>query len=388
MLLFEKSEYRKRVENTKKSMVANGIELLIVSHPANMNYLTGYDGWSFYVHQCVLVSLDQEEPTWIGRGMDANGARITSYLAKENIYQYADDYVHSIICHPMDFVVDIIKAKGWQKKRIGVESDQFYFTHKSFQVLHKGLPEAIFVDANILVNWVRVIKSEAEIRFMKIAGKIAEKVMETAVKYIKVGARECDVAAQIVRAEYEGVGEYAGDYPAIVPLMMSGEAIKTPHLTWTEAVYQANEPVLLELCGTYRHYHCPIARTIFLGTQMPKKMKKVSQVVKDGLQTTLDSIKPGVSIESIEKIWRDYIARHGVEKKARLGYSIGVNYPPDWGEQTISVREGDKTIVQKNMTLHLIPGIWQEDVGYELDASIRVTDDGIEHLFDYPFDVD
>ena len=230
MLLFDRSEFDVRVKKTKESMIEKGIDLLIVSHPANMNYLTGYDGWSFYVHQCVFVSLDSKEPLWIGRGMDANGAKMTTYLQEENIFQYADEYVHSLSCHPLDFVADIIKSKGWQKKRIGVESDQFFFTYKSFQVLQKNLPEAVFVDANILVNWVRVIKSEAEIKFMKIAGKIAEKVMNTAVKNIKVGARECDVAAKIVEAQYEGVGEFAGDYPAIVPLMMSGEAIKTPHL--------------------------------------------------------------------------------------------------------------------------------------------------------------
>ncbi|MFW6274536.1 MAG: aminopeptidase P family N-terminal domain-containing protein, partial [Spirochaetota bacterium] len=74
MPVFDQAEYKQRVQKTKEAMQAKGIDLLVVSQPANMNYLTGYDGWSFYVHQCVLVSLNQEEPMWLGRGMDANGA--------------------------------------------------------------------------------------------------------------------------------------------------------------------------------------------------------------------------------------------------------------------------------------------------------------------------
>jgi Xaa-Pro dipeptidase len=73
-----------------------------------------------------------------------------------------------------------------------------------------------------------------------------------------------------------------------------------------------------------------------------------------------------------------------VVKESRLGYSIGLNYPPDWGEQTISLRPGDKTVLKKNMALHLIPGIWYEDVGFEIDASIYLTDDGNVSLFNYP----
>lgn len=138
MAAFTKEEYEQRIERTKAAMNERGIDLLFISQPANMNYLTGYDGWSFYVHQCVLVSLDQKEPMWLGRGMDANGARITTYLPDDCIRQYADDYVQSTVKHPMHFIADVIKEKGWDKKRIGVEMDQFYFTHRNYVELEKA----------------------------------------------------------------------------------------------------------------------------------------------------------------------------------------------------------------------------------------------------------
>ncbi|KUK65069.1 MAG: Ectoine utilization protein EutD [Parcubacteria bacterium 34_609] len=121
MLSFDIQEYKERIKKTKKRMETEGIEVLFISQPANMNYLTGYDGWSFYVHQGIIVSLDKEDPIWVGRGMDANGARITTFLKDEDIKAYADDYVQSKVKHPMQFVaaVKVIQA-GIDSVNIGV----------------------------------------------------------------------------------------------------------------------------------------------------------------------------------------------------------------------------------------------------------------------------
>jgi Xaa-Pro aminopeptidase len=386
MLYFDIQEYKSRIEKTKKRMAAEGIDVLFISQPANMNYLTGYDGWSFYVHQGIIVSIDQEEPIWIGRAMDANGARLTTFLKDENIFSYSDDYVQSKIKHPMQVVADIIKERGWVEKSIAVEMDQFYFTHRCFIELEKVLPEANFKDGNILVNKIRLIKSDREIEFMKKAGKIAEKVMKAGINAVNAGVRECDAAAEISYAQIKGTEEFGGDYPAIVPLMMAGEGTSTPHLTWSDRKFQNNEAVLLELSGVYKHYHAPIARTIYLG-EPPKLMRDTVDVVIDGLSKTLEFIKPGITCEEVEAKWREAISHSTVVKESRLGYSIGLNYPPDWGEQTVSLRPGDKTVLQPNMALHIIPGIWYKEVGFEVDASVRITENGYESLYNFPIEL-
>jgi len=386
MLYFDINEYKDRIRKTKKRMGTEGIDVLFISQPANMNYLTGYDGWSFYVHQGVIVSLDKEDPIWVGRAMDANGAKITTFLKDEDIRGYADDYVQSKAKYPMQFVADIIKEKGWDNKTIAVEMDQFYFTHRCYLELEKALPKATFKDGNLLVNMVRMIKSEKEIEFMKRAGKIAVRVMQMGVDSVNVGVRECDAAANISYAQIKGTEEYGGDYPAIVPLMMAGEGTSTPHLTWSDRKFKNNEAVLLELSGVYKHYHAPIARTIFLGNP-PKIMRDTADVVIDGLSKTLEFIKPGVTCEEVEAKWREAISHSTLVKESRLGYSIGLNYPPDWGEQTISLRPGDKTILRPNMTLHIIPGIWYKEVGFEVDASIKITENGYESLYDFPMEL-
>ena len=83
-MLFTKEEYKQRLNKVKKSMQEKGIELLISQDTANMNYLTGYDAWSFYYAQCVIVHVNADEPLCFVREQDAGGAYIKTYLKDEN----------------------------------------------------------------------------------------------------------------------------------------------------------------------------------------------------------------------------------------------------------------------------------------------------------------
>ena len=382
-LYFELEEYKQRMEKTKEKMQAAGIEVLIVTDPGNMNYLSGFDGWSFYVHQCLIVMLDQEEPIWIGRGQDGNAARLTTWLSEDNIIAYTDDYVNSEVKHPMDFVSDVLKERGYDKKVIGTEMDAYYFTAQCQQSLVNNLPNARFKNANNIVNWVKIIKSEREIDYIKKASVIVEKTMQKAVDSIDVGVRQNEAAANVYHAQIYGTEEYGGDYTAIVPLMPSGVRTSTPHLSWTDEPYNDGDTVLVEIAGNYRRYHCPLSRTVVLGNA-PQKVKDLSDVVVEGIADVLEIIKPGIYAEDIERAWAKSIAKSGFIKDSRVGYSFGLTYPPDWGEHTVSLRPGDKTVLEPNMTLHFMPGIWLDDCGVDISEPIRITEDGVELLTHYP----
>ncbi len=383
MTIFEKAEYLERIRKTKQSMEREGVDLIITADPANMNYLTGYDGWSFYVPQVVVVAQDQEEPIWIGRGMDVNGAIHTAFLKEENLLGYPDDYVQNPIKHPMNFAADIIRKKGWSKQKIGVDMDSYYFSPRAFHALKKDLPDAEFFDTSLLVNWVRLIKSKAEITLMGQAGKIAEKVMNTALTNIRAGVRECDAVSQVYQAQMSGLQEFGGDYPAIVPMMPTGTKTSAPHLTWTDEPYKNNQAVNLELAACRHRYHCPIARTAFIGRTPPEKLDNLAKVTVEGLNLTLGAIKPGLLCEDIESVWRKFLAKHGFEKESRIGYAMGLNYPPDWGEHTASLRKNDKTLLKPGMTFHMILGMWMDNYGFECSESFQVTDKGAETFADF-----
>ncbi len=381
-LYFSQEEYNQRLANTKKSMEEKGIDVLIVTDPANMNYLTGFDGWSFYVHQGVIVVLDEEQPIWFGRGQDGNAARLTTYLDERNIYPYTDDYVNSTVKHPYEFVADILKERGLDKKNIATETDAYYFSAKCQQTIERCLPDATFKDGYNIVNWVKIIKSPTEIEFIKKASVIVQKAMDVAYNMIDIGVRQCDVAAAVYQAQISGTEEYGGEYSAIAPLMPAGVRTSTPHLSWTDGPYNDGDTVILELSGNYRHYHCPLARTMILGNAS-QKVRDLGATVSEGLTAALEGIKPGMLCEDVERIWAKTIAKSGFVKDSRIGYSMGLNYPPDWGEHTASLRPGDKTVLKPGMTFHMIPGIWLDDCGVDTSEPFVVTETGAEPFCHY-----
>ncbi|TLS36150.1 M24 family metallopeptidase [Pseudalkalibacillus caeni] len=383
MVSFELREFQERIQRTKRRMIEQGIDVLLITDPANMNYISGYDGWSFYVDQMVVLIIDEEQPLWIGRKMDANGAKATTWLYHENIIPYSDDYVHSSTKHPMDFVAEILVQIGQGNRTIGVEMGAYYFTALAYERLKQGLPNAKWKDATLLINHVRIIKSPQEIEYIRKAAKIVEKAMKKGIEAIAEGVRECDVVAEIYQKLISGTPEFGGDYPAIVPMLPSGENTSTPHLTWTDKKYRNKDMVIIELAGCYKRYHAPLARTVSIGPPS-EQMKDLSKVVVEGLNNALDFVKPGVTCEEVEEVWRNTISKYGIIKDSRIGYSMGLNYPPDWGEHTASIRNGDKTVLKPNMTFHMIPGIWYDDHGVEISESFLVTDKGCEVLADFP----
>src|SRR5215207_6658133 len=165
-LKFSLGEYEARLAKTRKAMEAKGVDLIVVSDRSIMAWLTGYDGWSFYVHQAVIVP-PQGEPIWFGRGQDANGAKFTAYLKHDNIVGYPDHYVQSTERHPMDYLSGILTERGFGKLTIGVEMDNYWFSAAAYAALQKHLPNARFVDATALVNWQRAVKSPTEIGYMR-----------------------------------------------------------------------------------------------------------------------------------------------------------------------------------------------------------------------------
>src|SRR3954451_6447678 len=117
-LPFDRGEYAERLARIRREMTSRDIGLLVVTDVANQHYITGYDGWSFYTPQVVLVPLDAE-PVWIGRAMDAAGGLLTAWMKPENVVGFPEDLVQRPDAHPMDWIARWILAKGWGSRAIG-----------------------------------------------------------------------------------------------------------------------------------------------------------------------------------------------------------------------------------------------------------------------------
>lgn len=381
---FPRTEYARRIEKTRKAMEARGVELIVVTDPSNMAWLTGYDGWSFYVHQCVLLG-DTGDPVWYGRIQDTHGAKRTCFMDDSNIIGYPDYYVQALDCHPMDYLSARIEERDWSAKRIGVEMDNYWFSAAAFASLQQNLPNAKFVDTTGLVNWQRAVKSELELQYMRIAARFVERMHKRIYEKAEPGLRKCDLVAEIYDAglRHDPVIGAGGDYPAIVPLLPSGMDAAAPHLTWDDEPLKSGEGTFFEIAGAYRRYHCPLSRTIFLG-KPTQAFLDAEQAVLEGTEAGLEMARAGNRCEDIANAFFSVLKKYGITKDNRTGYPIGLSYPPDWGERTMSLRAGDMTVLEENMTFHFMSGLWMEDWGFEITESIVIGKDGPECLANVP----
>ncbi len=312
---------------------------------------------------------------WWGRSQDGNGAVRTVWMADARVATYPDNFVQTTERHPMQHLAGILRDLGGANCRIGLELDNYYFSAKAYLVLQQELPDAELVDATALVNWQRTVKSEEELVLMRKAARISEAIIDGIVARIEPGLRKNELVAEIYADAIRGVGDDWGDYSAIIPLLPSGSDAAAPHLTWDGRPLERDVATFFEISGCYRRYHAPLCRTVFLG-KPPQFLRDAEAALVEGLNAGLDVARAGNTAADIARALAAPLTRAGIERGARAGYPIGLSYPPDWGERTISIREEDNTVLEAGMTFHFMPGLWMQDWGLEITESIVIQPTG------------
>ncbi len=369
---FSKSEINSRVKKIREYMHKQKIELLIISSPDNLHYLTGFDGWSFYVPQYAILHIDElhGDPYLVIRHMDSYAGHSTTHINSEHILYYPDYFVDSTEYHPINLVCDLIKNKEWQNCTIGIDMDSDYCRARSVSELTKNLKNIKLVNDNHVINWVRIIKSDFELDYIRKSAKIADLVMYTALQHIGIDITQGEVAGKIsnIQSRY-------GVYTAIAPMIMTND--KAAHMNWEPNYkFRIGDTTNFELAAAYHHYHCPIARTCIIETptNVNNGLLESMQQIHKGMDKALNIAKVGNTAEDIYNAYNSVMKTvDNVGKQSRVGYSFGIGYPPDWGEKTLSCRPNDKTKLEVGMCLHLIAGCG-DGFGYEYSEAIIITE--------------
>jgi len=211
--------------------------------------------------------------------------------------------------------------------------DNYYFTAAAYMSLVQELPDAKWINANVLVNWQRAVKSETEITYMRRAAKIVEKMHTTILERAEPGMKKNQLIADIYHAAITGTDGHWGDYPSIVPLAPSGKDATAPHLTWDDSTLQMGEATFFEIAGVYRRYHAPQSRTLFFG-EPPVKYRAAEAAVLEAVDAGMAQAKPGNFAEDIANAFNATLTSWGLKKTAvaatRLAFPIrriGVSIP-------------------------------------------------------------
>lgn len=370
MLAFERAEYLGRIAKTKESMERAGVDVALVINQSNMVYLTGYDGRSDYVPQMLALASDAPEPKLILRQQDVPCAVHSVFLQTDNIVGYPEDHIGSERKHPYEYVASLLKDWHLDTRRIGIERGGAPITPISFDRLSRALPDVKFTDITGMIARQRSVKSPQELVYMRQAASIADLAMQTAIDSIDAGVRQCDVAAKVMAAQIRGTPEFGGDRP-VSPAMPAGVRTSSPHLSWTDEPYTDAMPINIELGGFRRRYVAGLSRSIHIG-RPPPRLVALHEATKAGMAQALAAAKSGNLCQDVEAAFRAMTRRHGFEKNSRIGYTIGI----DWAENTASFQRGDMTVLEPDMTFHLMLGMWYDDWGYTLSETFRITDKG------------
>ncbi len=236
--------------------------------------------------------------------------------------------------------------------------------------------------------WATQFKSPTEIDYIRKAARIVTRMHEVIRETIEPGMRKSALVADIVHAGIDGFEEdgevVGGDYPAIWPIVPSGKDASAAHLTWNDDPFEPDTLTFFEIAGCHRRYHAPLCRSVYLGTP-PDEVRRAEAALVEGVEAGLDVARAGNRACDIANALHDALRRAGIERDGRCGYPIGLSYPPDWGERTISIRASDTTVLEPGMTFHFMPGLWQQDWGLEITESILIRDEGpAEVLADAP----
>jgi Xaa-Pro dipeptidase len=368
-LAFPIAEFQRRLKQVRAAMRERALDLLVVTTPENIYYLSGYHTAGYYCSQFLLVPADGD-PVHITRGTEETNAKALSWI--DQTTSYMD---HEL---PVELLAAQIEKLGCARASIGIEKISWFFTIADFENLQKLCPQVRYRDASMCVELSRVVKSDYEIDYIRAGAKIAAAGMNAAIAAIHAGANENEVAAEVNAV----VTRMGGEYPGLPNFVASGVRSSQAHATWAGRTIIKADPVLLEISGCVRRYSAAIMRIAAVKPAHPN-LVKMEDVSRRALENIINSIRPGRPLEECWNIWSKTLTDGGFEGRfKRTGYSIGISFPPDWGEGYIlSFKRGEKRLLEPNMTFH-IPSMVKvfgfADAG--TSETVRVTRDGCEIL--------
>jgi Xaa-Pro dipeptidase len=369
-LPFSLDEYRNRLAKVQEGLKKRGIDACLISIPENIYYLTGFTSTGYYMYQTLILPAEGE------------GMFVTYLEEKINVIRrsWMERYMtYSVIEDPIDVTFRAIREMGLEEKVLAIEESGFFFPIRTYKQLVAQLPRAKWVDGSGVVEQVRLIKTAAEIGYIRQGAKAAMEGMKAAIAAIERGKTENDLAAEVYGATLRNGSEYPGSPPYVV----SGERSGLPHGTWEGRVLRDGDIIFLEHSGCVKRYSAAMMRTCFLGDP-PDVVKRTADIILQGIQKAIDAIRPGVTSGEVDAACRETILGAGFNDYTHeTGYSIGVCYPPGWNESHImNLHPGDETVLVPNMVFHLVPSLIIPEMNGHVGFSdtVVVTENGHEVL--------
>ena len=350
-----------------------GVDLLLVSSPENIYYLTGYRTTGYYVYQIFLLPLEGTPQFVTSRLEHTNLAR--SWIKTGLAIPIDGD--------PLETTLRAVEATGAVPSRVGYEERGFWLPPMILDGLRERCRQARYSPSGAILERCRAVKSPAEIDCIRRAAGVASNGVQAGIDAVAPGRTENRVAGVV----YQAMQDAGGEYSASPVYVVAGERIALAHMTSEGHEIQLGELVYFEVGGCYRRYSGSIMRMVSVGAPSGEATR-IATTMLDALAAMIETIRPGVISSAVDGAGRSLVEAAGLGEywRHRAGYSLGVAFPPGWGEGLVmDIAPGNERALEPGMVFHLVPFVtipgWG---GMGFSETVLVTEDGHEVLTDVP----
>ncbi|MCK9364166.1 MAG: Xaa-Pro peptidase family protein [Syntrophales bacterium] len=364
------SPYSERVQRCAGLMKAAGFDVLLLAKPANMAYLTG-DG-----RLCAYAMITKEGKVALGVP-STDVADVKRLACFDHITGFEDEVgmIHSIAHHFKHFEI--------QEGSVGLEYT--FLTHSMMGMLTHphGKPEKVVAkDCTPILSGLRIVKEDGEIERIRAAADVAVAGMAAAVRCLKPGLTESQVAAE---AEYAmrqaGADEFWRTY------VSSGPRTNIAHGLPTQRRIQEGDLVMIDIHPIVNGYSADICRTVCAGKPTTEQQTAYDLFLK-AQQGAIAQVKTGVGMTDLDDTLHGIIrdAGHGEHLFGPTIHGVGIEFeeaplPPGHaffhGEKAPPPLEANVVIAVGNCGLYTGP--W----GVRVEDTVVVKSEGPEVLTNF-----
>lgn len=378
-LHFDRGEYAQRIRNTIKALEAEGLDGLLMFHQESMYYLTGYDTFGFCFFQCLYLGTDGRLAL-LTRAPDLRQAQATSII--EDIRIWTDEAG----AKPASQLKDMLKGLGAKGKHLGIETNSYGLTYANGRAVEAALKGfSRLTDASDLVNRLRVVKSDAELKYVRKAGKLGDAALKAAIDATHAGADEGDILAAQQAAIFAG----GGDYPGNEFIIGSGPDALLVRYKSGRRKLSKHDQLTLEFAGVYRHYHAAFMRTLTIG-EPTKRQLEMHAACREALKECEAVLRPGHTAGDVFEAYARVSDARGM-KPHRLnacGYALGAKFTPSWMDYPMFYR-GNPVEIRPKMVFfaHMVLLDSESGTAMTLGRTYITTEGAPEPVSKYPLNL-
>ena len=376
---FTPAEFAARRAAVRGALAAQGLDWLVCCHPVSIHWLTGSDAKSYQEFQCLF--------------MPAGDGPLVVLTRRGEVAEFLDDALVDEVVgwgggigeDPIPHFASLVDRLGLRRGRVGLEVPAYYLHPYHYLQVREVLGPALAAEPNSLVHGLKLVKSKAELDYIREAARLADLGMAAFARALASARSELALAGEVVHAIMA-----AGSGIAASPVnLVSGERSGFSHGGPTTRLLQAGDFGSIEFGATCRRYTATIGRQFAIG-RPTARMLQLYDVVRRAQDACIAAIRAGVPATVPHEAAVRVIADAGLDahRVHTTGYGLAPGFPPSWGEP-LHLLNDSPYMLKAGMVLTIEPPVFiaDERLGARLIDNVFVTEEGAERLTGFSRDL-